>query len=202
MSTIDIDKADIVDDSHVREALDNAYRTDEAARKRALIWTWGRAALLGGIGIGALCIGASFLIQPKIIERQVVVHDAPKPIETPRGETPKPVEPPQQVAGNAPKHEPAPTNKTPVEGRAPETTWGGTPLPKPRLEPPAPVAAAPKPDGDGDPFYKAFVTWCEEYWYRPRLCVRVPKPVETKAPNTEQRPWDALNDQRYFGHHH
>jgi clan AA aspartic protease (TIGR02281 family) len=54
--------ADIIDTSHVDAAFANAQRADEAARRRRLIAISGIATLLGGIGIGALCYGASFLM--------------------------------------------------------------------------------------------------------------------------------------------
>jgi clan AA aspartic protease (TIGR02281 family) len=63
----------------------------ENARRRAIIWSVSKSVFWGGVGIGALCFGASFLVQPKIIEttkvvekpviveKQVVVYkDAPK----------------------------------------------------------------------------------------------------------------------------
>ena len=60
--------ADIVDTSHVDAVFANQQRNADSARRRAMIWTVGKSALWGGVGLGALCFGASFLVQPKIIK--------------------------------------------------------------------------------------------------------------------------------------
>jgi clan AA aspartic protease (TIGR02281 family) len=99
--------ADIVDTSHVDEALANARRADDNARRRALIWTIAKSAFWGGIGLGALCIGASFLLQPKVIETTKIV-EVPKVIETTKVvEVPKIIEAPKLVEAS-PKVDPAP----------------------------------------------------------------------------------------------
>jgi clan AA aspartic protease (TIGR02281 family) len=107
---IDTSKADIVDTSHVDAALASARRNEETARKRATILAWGKAVLLGGVGMAAIFFAASFLVQPrviettKVIEKQVVVEREAKPktAKVPKIAPPPPPPPPQ----------PAPTTET------------------------------------------------------------------------------------------
>jgi hypothetical protein len=95
--------AEIVDTSHVDQVLANARKTEENVRRRAMIWTIGKSTLLGGVGLGVLCFGASFLIQPKIVETTKVVEiPEPRVIETTRVvETPKVIETTKLVEGPA-----------------------------------------------------------------------------------------------------
>jgi clan AA aspartic protease (TIGR02281 family) len=111
MSFIDTSKADVVDTSHVDAALASARRNEETARRRAMVLTWAKAVFWGGVGIGAVCLGASFLIQPKVIETTKVV-EVPKVIETTKVvEVPKiievtagaKVEPPPVKVADAPR---------------------------------------------------------------------------------------------------
>jgi clan AA aspartic protease (TIGR02281 family) len=119
---VDTSKADIVDTSHVDEALASARRNEETARKRATILAWGRATLLGGVGVAAVIAAASlFWLQPRIIERtiekQVVVEKQVEKELPHRVGTPKP---PVKVA-QAPK---------------PEVVQAPPPPPKPAEPPP------------------------------------------------------------------
>ena len=93
--------AEIVDTSHVDQVLANARKTDENRRRRALIWTIGKSTFLGGVGLGVLCFGASFLVQPRIIETTKVVEiPEPRVIETTKVvETPKVIETTKLVEG-------------------------------------------------------------------------------------------------------
>jgi hypothetical protein len=95
--------AEIVDTSHVDQVLANARKADENIRRRAMIWTIGKSTLLGGVGLGLLCFGASFLIQPKIVETTKVVEiPEPRVIETTKVvETPKVIETTKLVEGPA-----------------------------------------------------------------------------------------------------
>jgi hypothetical protein len=95
--------AEIVDTSHVDQVLANARKADENVRHRAMIWTIGKSTLLGGVGLGLLCFGASFLVQPKIVEVPKVVEiPEPRVIETTKVvETPKVIETTKLVEGPA-----------------------------------------------------------------------------------------------------
>jgi hypothetical protein len=78
---VNYESADIVDTSHVDEALANARRDGESARRRAMIWTVGKSVLWGGVGLGALCIGASFLVpKVKVVETTKLV-EVPKIVQ-------------------------------------------------------------------------------------------------------------------------
>ena len=95
--------AEIVDTSHVDQVLANARKAEENVRRRAMIWTIGKSTLLGGVGLGLLCFGASFLVQPKIVEVPKVVEiPEPRVIETTKVvETPKVIETTKLVEGPA-----------------------------------------------------------------------------------------------------
>lgn len=88
--------ADRIDTSEVDAALRNARLAGVRDRRRRTIESAGKAAfwagagvLLAGVGLGALCFGASFLIQPKVIETTSVV-EVPRVVEIPRAvEAPK-----------------------------------------------------------------------------------------------------------------
>jgi hypothetical protein len=175
---MNLDNADIVDTTHVDEALANARHADDNERKRALIWTIGKSVLLGGIGIGALCIGASFLLQPKVIETtKVIEKEAPAKVaetETPQTKTPK---------AETPKVEAAPTAKVdPCDGAHIAAQVGSadaayhcnvvldpprpappTPLPKPHVQ-----QAPPKDVGLDD-----YVARCEKLGYNEDYCIRI-----------------------------
>jgi hypothetical protein len=83
--------------------LANARKADENVRRRAMIGTIGKSTLLGGVGLGLLCFGASFLVQPKIVEVPKVVEiPEPRVIETTKVvETPKIIEITKLVEGPA-----------------------------------------------------------------------------------------------------
>jgi hypothetical protein len=122
--------AEIVDTSHVDQVLANARKADENVRRRAMIWTIGKSTLLGGVGLGLLCFGASFLVQPKIVEVPKVVEiPEPRVIETTKVvETPKVIETTKLVEGPAKV----------IDGpKVVEMT--------PPVQPPPPVAATPNP---------------------------------------------------------
>ena len=123
--------AEIVDTSHVDQVLAKARKADENARRGAMIWTIGKSTLLGGVGLGLLCFGASFLIQPKIVETTKVVEiPEPRVIETTKVvekptiiETTKLVEGParvidgpKEVVTAPPVQPPPPTPSTPNPG--------------------------------------------------------------------------------------
>ena len=57
--TFDINKADLVDTTHVDAALASIRRNEENARRRAMVLTWSRAVLLGGIGVVAIIAAAA-----------------------------------------------------------------------------------------------------------------------------------------------
>src|SRR5690348_6896279 len=115
--SFDINKADIVDTSHVDAALASLRRNEENARRRASVLTWGKATLLGGIGVAAVIAALAFLPHPKviettkvvekpvIIEKPVIVERDAKPLAPPLPpERPKdPTKPPTQVAVDPPK---------------------------------------------------------------------------------------------------
>ena len=127
--TFDINKADIVDTSHVDAALASVRLNEENARRRATVLTWSKAILLGGIGVAAIIAAASlFLLHPKVIETTKVVEkpviiEKPVIVERERGRKLHPVDPPK--VAEAPK--------------PPEKAWDGNPLPKAPLPPPAPA---------------------------------------------------------------
>jgi clan AA aspartic protease (TIGR02281 family) len=220
---MNIDNADIVDTTHVDEALANARRADDNARKRALIWTIGKSVLLSSIGIGALCIGASFLLQPKVIETtKVVIVEKEAPAKIAEKETPKAKSPQAET----PKVEAAPTAKVdPCDGvhvaaqvSSADATYHcnvvpdpppppalPTPLPKPQVEQsPAP----PKDVGLDDYFAR-----CERLGYTEDYCIHIfdhdpallPPPAATAVrepsptPTPESRPWNTLIDKHYAG---
>ena len=123
--------AEIVDTSHVDQVLANARKADENVRRRAMIWTIGKSTLLGGVGLGLLCFGASFLVQPKIVEVPKVVEiPEPRVIETTKVvETPKIIETtklvegpakvidgPKEIATTPPVQPPKPATPTPNPG--------------------------------------------------------------------------------------
>ena len=119
----DTDKADVVDTSHVDAALANASRSAANARRRAMLWTVAKSVFWGGLGIGALCFGASFLIQPKIIK-------VPELIEVPTVyETTRVIE--KEVPAKVTEKEPA--KATPF-----------SPMPVPKPEPPPPPTVSSK----------------------------------------------------------
>jgi hypothetical protein len=122
--------AEIVDTSHVDQVLANARKADESVRRRAMIWTIGKSTLLGGVGLGLLCFGASFLVQPKIVEVPKVVEiPEPRVIETTKVvETRKIIETTKLVEGPAKV----------IDGPKQIAT---TPL----VQPPPSVAATPSP---------------------------------------------------------
>jgi clan AA aspartic protease (TIGR02281 family) len=81
--TFDINKADIVDTTRVDNALASIRRNEENARRRATLLTWGKAVLLGGIGVAAVIAAASlWLMHPRVIETTKVV-EKPVIIEKP-----------------------------------------------------------------------------------------------------------------------
>ena len=120
--TFDINKADLVDTTHVDAALASIRRNEENARRRAMVLTWSRAVLLGGIGVAAIIAAAAlFGLHPRVIEttrvvekpvekliveEQVVAHDKPRPPEAPA----------------APKVDPAPAPKAPPPPPVPAPT--------------------------------------------------------------------------------
>jgi clan AA aspartic protease (TIGR02281 family) len=112
--------ADIVDTSHVDAVFANQQRNADSARRRAMIWTVGKSALWGGVGLGALLFGASFLIQPKIVK-------VPELIEVPTVyETTKVVEVPKIIEVPAG----AKVKRAPAGSEAPSTTPGKPPAPE------------------------------------------------------------------------
>jgi clan AA aspartic protease (TIGR02281 family) len=141
MNVIDTSKADIVDTTHVDDALASARRNEENARKRATLLTWGKVALLGGVGVAAILFAASFLLQPRviettkvvekpvIIEKQVVVErDAkPKPPEAPPT-PPAKIEPtpPAKVAPPLPPPAPASNTETHPWDKLTDKEYRGT----------------------------------------------------------------------------
>ena len=122
--------AEIVDTSHVDQVLANARKADENVRRRAMIWTIGKSTLLGGVGLGLLCFGASFLIQPRIVETiKVVEIPEPRVIETTKVvETPKVIETTKLVEGPAKV----------IDGPTEVVT-------APPVQPPPPVTPTPNP---------------------------------------------------------
>jgi hypothetical protein len=152
----------------------------------------GAAVLWGGVGIGALCFGASFLLQPKVIETTKVV-EVPKVIEVPKiiekevpatvakKETPKAKIPKAET----PKVEAAPTAKVdPCDGvhvaaqvSSADATYHcnvvldppppapRTPLPKPQVEQ---SPALPKDVGLDDYFAR-----CEKLGHTKDYCIHI-----------------------------
>ena len=119
--TFDINKADLVDTTHVDAALASIRRNEENARRRGMVLTWSRAVLLGGIGVAAIIAAAALfglhprviettrvggVEKPVIVEKQVVAHDKPRPPEAPA----------------APKVDPAPAPKAPPPPPVPAPT--------------------------------------------------------------------------------
>ena len=120
--------ADITDTSQVDAVFANQQRNADNARRRAMVWTAGKSILIGGLGIGALLFGASFLVQPKIIKVPELI-EVPTVYETTRLiEVPKIVEVPKIIAGgkliDPPKPTPAPAAPATVsDAPAPTRTW-------------------------------------------------------------------------------
>jgi hypothetical protein len=128
--TFDINKADIVDTTHVDAALASLRRNEENARRRAIVLTWGKSVLLGGVGVAAVIAAAAlFFLHPRVIEttkvvekpviieksviveKQVAAHDKPKPPEAPPAPAPK-VDPAPAPKTPPPPPVPAPTTET------------------------------------------------------------------------------------------
>ena len=174
--------ADIIDTSHADAAFANAQRADEAARRRCLIAISGIATLLGGIGLGALCYGASFLMvkartelievptvytETKLIEVPTVYETTKyvvteKIVEVPAGSkvsarAPNPAELPGKAAS------PAPLETDPT---APKVN-----APKPELVPaPAPkVAEAPSKPNPNEAL-PDFLKRCQKFGYHLTYC--------------------------------
>ena len=73
--TFDINKADIVDTTHVDAALASLRRNEENARRRAMVLTWCKGVLLGGVGVAAVIAAAAlFFLHPRVIETTKVVE--------------------------------------------------------------------------------------------------------------------------------
>jgi len=200
--------ADIVDTSHVDEALASARRNEESARKRAMLWTVAKSVLLGGVGIGALCFGASFLLQPRIIETEKVVEvpkvlEVPKMIEVPAKVAEKEKE--SQKEKEVPKVEaPSPTPGLDdslarcerlghTEAYCTNHALDGELLPPEKVAK-APVAPTPAPTPLGPP--KAYDP-CFSATTGSHCKVETPPPAVAPAP--ESHPWDAMVDKRYTG---
>jgi hypothetical protein len=131
VNPIDISKADIVDTTHVDEALASVRQNEANARKRATVLTWGKATLIGGLGVAAIIAAASLWFHPKeVIETTKVVETTPKVTEVvphkddPSRPIPKwPGEPPvkkPKVAEATPKLTPLPP-PSPPPVKPPET---------------------------------------------------------------------------------
>jgi clan AA aspartic protease (TIGR02281 family) len=163
--------ADIIDTSHVDAAFANAQRADEAARRRRLIAISGIATLLGGIGIGALCYGASFLMvkaRTEVIEVPTV-YTKTELIEVPTVyETAKCVVTDKLV-------------EVPPGSKVSEAT---TPKPASPPPPPVKVAKAPEPtapqgdEGLGDltshgSAWPPLIAWCQARSYSEHVCDNV-----------------------------
>ena len=107
--TFDINKADIIDTTHVDNALASIRRNEENARRPATLLTWGKAVLLGGVGVAAVIAALAFLMHPKIIETAKVVEKPviiEKPVIVEREVKPKP-----PVEAPLPPPRPAPVER-------------------------------------------------------------------------------------------
>ena len=142
--TFDINKADIVDTTHVDNALASIRRNEENARRRATLLTWGKAVLLGGIGVAAVIAAAAlFGLHPRVIETTRVVEKPviiEKPVIVERETKPKP---PEAPLAPQPKVAVDPPSKTAEAPLPPDPTKWYDPSrvtpPKAPLPPPVPA---------------------------------------------------------------
>jgi clan AA aspartic protease (TIGR02281 family) len=169
--------ADIIDTSHVEAAFANAQRADEAARRRRLIAISGIAILLGGIGLGALAYGASFLM---VKARTEVIEVPTVYTKTELIEVPTVYETTKYVVTEKLVEVPAGSK---VSERAPnpaESPGKAAPPPVKVAPPPAeapPVNVAPKGGDAPSPDLTAhgtnwppLVAFCQARGYREEIC--------------------------------
>jgi clan AA aspartic protease (TIGR02281 family) len=86
---IDTDKADIVDTSHLDAALNSVRQNEENARRRAMVMTWSKAVLIGGVGVAAIIAATGFWLQPWMTQKFGGSGDKPIVAEHDRMATPK-----------------------------------------------------------------------------------------------------------------
>jgi hypothetical protein len=201
--TFDINKADIIDTSHVDMALASIRRNEENARRRALLLTWGKTILLGGVGVAAVIAAASLWLmhprviettkiveKPVIIEKPVIVGDAkPNPlVEAPLPPV-KPVEQKLQSAGVCEgMHFPA----TVVVGAS---AWRCDGIGHGTLVDQSTPPLPPDPTKWFDPTLVQRDFNGRPLYTPPAKLLPPPQP----APTTETHPWDKLADKQYVG---
>jgi hypothetical protein len=204
----------------------NMTRVDALAAaigRRETIWTIGKSVLVGGIGFGALCFGASFLLQKarlEVVEVPTVYTDT-KVVEVPTVytdtkviEVPRIVEVPKLVERTveAPKAEPKIAEANPAgQPKAPEVCDGAY------CQPVSPPTASGKDwlgrcekFGNGAEYctyllahYPPSVTgdgparWLQPLPKPARPLAKAP--VTKPAPTTETRPWNALTGKKFVG---